>query len=170
MAGVWFLPCWYIHQALSATLLITSLWLMVIKHSKSPSRSHFKRSDGLWHNLSAEAYGDRIGRAPYAAILEVEDAQVHAIQPERTDQLSFSHSYAGSLQTSTLLLSVFIGFKRRSKPWTIGLRLQQVHNNRIDIHVSYSLVVRIKTKQNNDSKSDGFCYNDFNRVATAITK
>uniref|UniRef100_M4BY85 F-box domain-containing protein n=1 Tax=Hyaloperonospora arabidopsidis (strain Emoy2) TaxID=559515 RepID=M4BY85_HYAAE len=39
---------------------------------------------------SAEAYGDTIGRAPYAAILEVEDAQVHAIQLERDNQLSFS--------------------------------------------------------------------------------
>uniref|UniRef100_A0AAV1UQL3 F-box domain-containing protein n=1 Tax=Peronospora matthiolae TaxID=2874970 RepID=A0AAV1UQL3_9STRA len=39
---------------------------------------------------SAEAYGDTIGQAPYAAILEVEDARVHSVQLERDDQLSFS--------------------------------------------------------------------------------
>ncbi|GMF13207.1 unnamed protein product [Phytophthora lilii] len=39
---------------------------------------------------NAAAYGRRIGRAPYAAILEDEDAQIQVGQAERTSHLTFS--------------------------------------------------------------------------------
>ncbi|RLN63269.1 hypothetical protein BBP00_00004261 [Phytophthora kernoviae] len=64
---------------------------------------------------NAAAYGRSIGRAPYAAILEDQDAQVQVGQTERTSHLTFS-----SPLRQTLIRGITKAFNPSSIPENVG--------------------------------------------------